>query len=51
MFCPVYPPAALAIIESVLQGREPNGISLAKRTKTLPEDWAEQHQLFEFSNG
>ena len=39
------------IVEAILQGQEPNGLSLAKLTKTLPEDWAEQHQVFEFSSG
>jgi hypothetical protein len=34
------------IIESILQGREPNGVSLAKLTQTLPEDWAEQRGMF-----
>lgn len=36
------------IIESILQGQEPSGLSLAKLTKTLPEDWAEQRGLFMF---
>ena len=39
------------IIQAILNGEEPDGLSLAKLTKTLPEDWAEQHQVFEFSSG
>ena len=34
------------IVEAFLCGREPNGLSLAKLTKTLPEDWAEQRGMF-----
>ena len=30
------------IAEALLQGREPGGLSLARLTKTLPPDWAEQ---------
>ena len=34
------------IIQAVLAGREPSGLSLAKLTKTLPFLWNEQRELF-----
>lgn len=34
------------IIKAILQGQEPNGLSLARLTKTLSEDWAEPHGVF-----
>jgi len=36
------------IIEAILAGREPSGLSLAKLTQTLPMLWNEQRQLFGF---
>lgn len=38
------------IIEAILCGQEPNGLSLAKLTKTLPEDWGEQRGMFRVSS-
>lgn len=35
---------APGIVEAILQGREPNGLSLAKLVKTLPEDWDAQRR-------
>jgi hypothetical protein len=34
------------IVEDILEGREPDGLSLAKLTKTLPVEWGEQRQVF-----
>jgi len=36
------------IVEAILAGREPSGLSLAKLTQTLPVLWNEQRQLFGF---
>jgi len=36
------------IVEALINGEEPNGLSLAKLTQTFPEDWAEQRALFGF---
>ena len=36
------------IIEAILAGREPSGLSLAKLTQTLPVLWHEQRELFGF---
>lgn len=37
------------IVETLLNGEEPNGLSLAKLTQTFPEDWAEQRRQFGFA--
>lgn len=36
------------IIEALVNGREPNGLSLAKLVKSFPEDWEEQRKWFGF---
>ena len=36
------------IIEAILAGREPSGLSLAKLTQTFPVLWNEQRELFGF---
>ena len=36
------------IVEAVLAGREPSGLSLAKLTQSLPVLWDEQRELFGF---
>jgi hypothetical protein len=36
------------IVEAILDGREPSGLSLAKLTQTLPVLWREQRELFGF---
>ena len=36
------------IVEAILQGREPSGLSLAKLTRTLPLLWDEQRVQFGF---
>jgi len=36
------------IIEAILAGREPSGLSLAELTQTLPLLWSEQRELFRF---
>jgi hypothetical protein len=30
------------IVEAIINGEEPDGLSLAKLTRTFPEDWREQ---------
>jgi hypothetical protein len=37
------------IVEALINGEEPNGLSLAKLTQTFPEDWAEQRSQFGFA--
>ena len=36
------------IVEALINGEEPNGLSLAKLTQTFPEEWAEQRRQFGF---
>ena len=36
------------IIEAILAGREPSGLSLTRLTQTLPMLWDEQRELFGF---
>ena len=36
------------IIQAILDGREPSGVSLEKLTKNLPLDWAEQRAALGF---
>jgi len=38
------------IVEAILAGREPNGLSLAKLTQTLPVLWHEQREVFGFGS-
>jgi hypothetical protein len=37
------------IIEAILNGEEPAGLSLAKLTRTFPVDWEEQRAMFGFT--
>jgi hypothetical protein len=39
---------ALDIVAALLNGEEPNGLSLAKLTLPFPEDWMEQRRHFGF---
>jgi hypothetical protein len=34
------------IVEAIINGEEPDGLSLAKLTRTFPEEWSEQRILF-----
>ena len=38
------------IVEAILTGREPSGLSLAKLTQTLPVLWHEQREMFGFAS-
>jgi hypothetical protein len=38
------------IVEAILNGEEPPGLSLAKLTKTFPTDWDEQRAMFGFTS-
>lgn len=38
------------IVEAILNGEEPTGLSLAKLTKTFPTDWDEQRAMFGFTS-
>lgn len=38
------------IVEAILNGEEPTGLSLAKLTKTFPTDWGEQRAMFGFTS-
>ena len=38
------------IVEAILAGREPSGLSLAKLTQTLPVLWHEQREMFGFAS-
>ena len=37
------------IVEAILNGEEPTGLSLAKLTKTFPTDWDEQRAMVGFT--
>ncbi len=37
------------IIEAIINGEEPSGLSLSKLVKTFPLDWSEQRTFFGFS--
>ena len=39
------------IIEAILHGEEPSGLSLAKLIRTFPMDWERQRALFGFTPG
>ena len=39
------------IIEAILNGEEPSGLSLAKLIRTFPMDWERQRALFGFPSG
>jgi len=34
------------LVEAIINGEEPDGLSLAKLTRTFPEDWREQRRFF-----
>jgi hypothetical protein len=36
------------IVESIFKGKEPDGLSLGKLIKEIPDDWQEQRELFGF---
>jgi hypothetical protein len=36
------------IVEAIMNGEEPQGLSLTKLCRSFPEDWAEQRRLFGF---
>ena len=38
------------IVEAIMNGEEPPGLSLAKLTKTFPTDWDEQRAMFGFTS-
>jgi hypothetical protein len=38
------------IVEAIINGEEPDGLSLAKLTRTFPEDWREQRRFFGVEN-
>ncbi len=38
------------IVEAILNGEEPPGLSLAKLTKNFPTDWDEQRAMFGFTS-
>ena len=38
------------IIEAILNGKEPSGLSLAQLTRTFPMDWEQQRALFGFAS-
>ncbi len=39
------------IIEAILNGEEPSGLSLAQLIRTFPMDWEQQRALFGFTSG
>jgi hypothetical protein len=38
------------IVEAIINGEEPDGLSLAKLTRTFPEDWRKQRRCFGVEN-
>jgi hypothetical protein len=38
------------IVEAIINGEEPNGLSLEKLVSGFPEDWEEQREVFDFNN-
>ena len=36
------------IVEAIVNGAEPDGLSIAQIMKNIPEDWNEQHKSFVF---
>jgi len=36
------------IVEAIVAGAEPDGLSIAQIMKNIPEDWNEQRRLFVF---
>ena len=38
------------IVEAIINGEEPDGLSLAKLIKSFPDEWSEQRTLFGFED-
>ena len=38
------------LVEAIINGEKPDGLSLAKLTRTFPEEWMEQKIMFGFEN-
>jgi len=38
------------IVEAIINGEEPNGLSLARLTRSFPEEWSEQRSLLGFGD-
>jgi len=38
------------IVEAIINGEEPDGLSLAKLIQSFPTQWSEQRILFEFED-
>jgi hypothetical protein len=38
------------IVEAIINGEEPDGLSLAKLIQSFPEEWSEQRTLFGFED-
>jgi hypothetical protein len=38
------------IVEAIINGEEPDGLSLARLTRAFPEEWSEQRTLFGFGD-
>jgi hypothetical protein len=38
------------IVEAIINGEEPDGLSLARLIKSFPEEWSEQRALFGFED-
>jgi len=38
------------IVEAITNGEEPNGLSLARLTRSFPEEWSEQRSLLGFGD-
>ena len=36
------------IVEAIINGEEPDGLSLARLTRSFPEEWSEQRSMFGF---
>ncbi|MBI4606728.1 MAG: hypothetical protein HY721_32595 [Planctomycetes bacterium] len=39
-------PDIVDVVEAILAGREPSGLSLERLTKGMPMEWEEQRQAF-----
>jgi hypothetical protein len=44
----LYGMAPISIVEAIVAGAEPDGLSIAQIMKNIPEDWNEQRRLFGF---
>jgi len=38
------------IVDAIINGEEPDGLSLARLTRPFPEEWSEQRILFAFKD-